>query len=111
MYKMDVNSWEKDEYNAFVLLYAAYADGELNEDEIAFIESLVGPEKAQAMDRFGSKLSDYECLSIIEDLRERHYPGEEGKQNLLDELKELFRTDGKYSQIEREILHTLRRVL
>lgn len=108
---MDISNWTKDDYRTFVLLYAANVDGELQEEEMELIESLEGEKRVKEIHKIASKLSDYECLNLFENEREKYYPGEAGKEELLKELSTLFKSDGKFTQFEQVVLRNLKRVL
>ncbi|MFY0671778.1 MAG: TerB family tellurite resistance protein [Bacteroidia bacterium] len=108
---MDTTNWTQEHYRAFALTYAAYVDGSFNEDEREMIIQEVGGEIAQEINKQGKKLSDYECLQILQGEREKFYQGTEGKEKLLGELSELFNTDGEFSQLEKVVLRNLKRLL
>ncbi len=108
---MNTSNWIKDDYLAFALNYAAYVDGAISDEERDMIIEEVGGERAKKIQREGKKLSDYECLQILENERENHFPGEDGKKQLLDEISQLFNIDGNFSQLENVVIHQLNRLL
>lgn len=108
---MDTSNWTVEDYKAFALLYAAHVDGELHDDEMEMIEEVVGKERASKINKEGKKLSDYECLQVLSDKREKFYPGENGKEMLLSELSDLFAADGNFSQFEKAVLRNLKRAI
>lgn len=108
---MDSQNWTQDDYRTFVLLYAASVDANLDEDEMAFIEERSQHHNVKEIQRFSDKLSDIECLEIIEAKRDEFYPGETGKNQLMSELTALCKSDGVFSQLEHVVLKGLNRVL
>ncbi|MGB0431991.1 MAG: hypothetical protein ACPGLV_16070 [Bacteroidia bacterium] len=108
---MDTSTWNHDDYKAFAMIYAAYVDGTINEDERELIIHEVGGDRAKKINKEGKKLSDYQCLQVLEREREKFYAGTEGKSQLLSELEEMFKTDGEFSQFEKVVLHNLERLL
>ena len=108
---MDTANWTKDDYKGFVLLYAASVDAEVREEELDMIKGILGEERTKKLQKGVSKLSDYEYLQLIEDLRPTYFPGSEGKAQLLGEVVALFKSDGDYSQFEQVIARNLKRLL
>lgn len=108
---MHTTDWTAEDYKAFALIYAANVDAEVQEEEEDAIIAEVGGERAKRIKKAASKLSDYEVLQVLEKERTRFYPGAEGKKALMDEIKELFKSDGDYSQIEQVIARNLERLL
>lgn len=108
---MNTTDWTAEDYKALVLIYAANVDAEVQEEEEEVIVAEVGGERATRMKKAVAKLSDYEMLQVLEEERNRFYPGEEGKKILLAEVKELFKADGVYSQVEQVIARNLERLL
>jgi len=109
--QMDTSNWNKEDYQAFALIYAANVDSEVLEPEEEAIVEMVGKERADRIQRVSKTLSDFETLQVLEGERHRFYPGAEGKEQLLNEVKVLFKSDGKYSQLEQVIAHNLKRLL
>jgi hypothetical protein len=55
--------------------------------------------------------SDYQNLQLILELRNKFYPGDSGKEELLATARKIFETDGKFSEMERIYDKGLRRLL
>lgn len=108
---MNTADWTKKDYLAFALLYASSIDAEVDEDELALIDQVVGHDVSVNIHKSMKNLSDYECLLTIENERSKFFPGEDGKEALLAELEQLFKADGHFAQIEQMALYHLRRVL
>lgn len=108
-YRVDL--WEYQDFLAFVLMYAAYADMEVVQDEIDAIESRVGHDKFVQARKIMDKLNDVERLDLILSFREKYFPSEDDHEKLYADMKEIFLADGKYNQLEHTVLRYLKRIL
>lgn len=102
---------DHQEFLAYLFLYGASADLVINKDEVELILERVGKEKYEkALSLFESK-SDYERLQFILSHKEVHFPTEEQKNKVLDQLKEIFYADKDFSTMEQNIFRILQKIL
>lgn len=109
--KYRIDLWEYQDFLAFVLIYAAYADMEVVEEEIDAIERRVGHEKFVQARRIMDKLNDSERIDLILSFREKYFPTKEDHDKLYSDMKEIFLADGNYNQLEKAILMYLKHIL
>ncbi|MCB0705945.1 MAG: hypothetical protein KDC34_11570 [Saprospiraceae bacterium] len=99
----NTEDWIKEDFLALMLYYAASADMEVSESEVEVIVQKVGKSHyLKAKDTF-NLLSDHEVIELIVELKERFYPGSDGKDQLDAHLKDIFQADGEIDQMERMI--------
>lgn len=103
--------WDKRDYLAFVLLYLAESDGELQEDELRYIAARLGKEHLEHIRETSASCNDIQCLEWMQALRRRFYPGELGLESLKLEMQELCRADGRFSPLESRIVDLITRQL
>ena len=108
-YRIDL--WSYEEFLAFVLMYAAYADNEFVEEELDEIIKRVGFEKEEQARKIINKLSDSERIDLILSFREKYFPTEADHEKLYDDMKSIFQADGRYNQLEKAVLMYLKRIL
>ena len=109
--QIDTDKWDKEDYLAFILLYLAESDGNLEAEELKYIADHLGKEHLDHIRKPATKCNDYQCLEIMQNLRPRFYPGEEGIDTLKMEMKALFLVDGRFSQFENQFVQLIAKQL
>ena len=105
------DNWTKEEFKAFLMLYIANADLKVSNDEVFAILDTVDEEAYSKLVMIHSKCNDYECITIIKENRDKHFPGEEGKEILLNELTKIAHADDKFSVYEENMIRSLKRLI
>ena len=103
-------NWSKNEFKAYLFLYAAQADYIITDTEKDIIEELV--DKRQYHKIFRELENDNDIVSIkkIEyNLKKFNYSKNE-KEQLLVEINNLFLSDGNYNQLEKMLFHFFERI-
>lgn len=110
---MDTKSikFNREELHAFVLLYVANADMEIDSDEIDFISKHIKKKKLHEVEKVFEKCNDNECLQIILNHKDEYFSSQESKDELMQEIVELIKADDKENQMEEAILMGLKRLL
>lgn len=93
-------SFTTDHYIGLLLVHAAHVDLEYTEVEKQYILSKVGEETLFEVERYYQNTTDYVVLDYLISNRSRFMPGDEGRKETLELLKELFEVDGDYSVLE-----------
>lgn len=96
---------------ALLLVYVSDVDGSLNADELEYMRKEVGENALEEARRLCRHRSDYELIALLQESKERYYPGPNGTAVLMRELNGYFVSDGVFSDWERAIAHNLQRVL
>ena len=108
-YRIDL--WSYEDFLAFILMYAAYADMELLEEELDLIEQQVGTERMKTAKKVMDKLNDNERIDLILSFREKYFPTKEDHEKLFADMKTIFLADGNYNQLEKMVLMYLKKIL
>ncbi|MDX1408470.1 MAG: hypothetical protein R3330_10065 [Saprospiraceae bacterium] len=103
--------WTREEFLAFLLLYAANIDAEYTQEERVFIHSRIDPVHLRNVEAEFNQMSDYELLQIIRSYEGRYYPSPQHKEEILDQVRALFRADGAMSIEESSLLMMLKKLL
>ncbi|GAA4400398.1 hypothetical protein GCM10023187_13550 [Nibrella viscosa] len=106
-----LESWSKRDLLALIMIYASNADLTITEEEKTLVKRKIGFEHYKTANSFFESNSDYETLQAIMQLKDRFYPGERGKEAIMQYLEELFDADGEYSNYEQVFQRYLGRLL
>ncbi len=100
----------QDEFETFVLIYAAHVDYDYSENEIDFIKSRSSEEVYQKMLQLFENHNDYSCMKIILSHKDIHFNSDTAQENLFNKLKALFEVDGDFSRIEKNFVNFFEKV-
>ncbi len=104
-------NWNYEEFCAYVLIYASYADLEFSKEEKDLIIKSVGQERFEKLEATYLEHGDYERLQIIMDHKGVYYPTADRKQELIEKISQLFNADGEFSRPEKTLLLFLQKLL
>ncbi len=108
---MDKNQMSRDQFRAFLLLYAANADMETKESEIDYIREVAQCKSFDEIKTLFAGCSDYECIQLVMSYREAYFPNPEAQAALLEEVTTLFEKDGRYSLLEVNTMKILKKLI
>jgi len=103
--------WRKDEFEAYLLFYCANADFVETEEEKKFIHDRVSENVYSKIHLEFTKDNDYQRIQKIIHSAERLELTKAEIEILFKEIEAIFKTDGHYDLIEKEIFKGLKRVL
>ena len=104
-------NWTKEEFKAFLLLYAAQTNFFETQEEIEFIESRFPNEIINKIRKQTNKLNDYEKSKIIINQIKSNEYSQSDLDEILVEIKELYKSDGVFDSLEQSIFSMLNRLL
>ena len=107
----DPSTWNLEQFEAYLLIYASYADLEFTDDEKEAIVEHVGRNTFQQVYSFFLSLGEYEKLNFIISCKPLFFETDNKKKELLDMLNEHFKKDGEVSKLEVNTLDFLNRLL
>ena len=108
---MEVPNWTKNEFMAYILLYAAHSDFKEDNHERNVIISKVDMQTFQKIHDEFSGDNDYQCIQKILASVERHNYSPENIDEILADIKGLFFADGDFDIKEHSMLLFLKRIL
>jgi len=103
--------WSREEFMAFLLLYAAEADMVCTEEERAIIKAGIDEAHLAAVEAEYNGLKDYERISIIKSYKSQYYDDESRKFELLKIVEQLFQADGEFDIMEHNLYRMLQKIL
>ena len=104
-------NWTKEEFKAFLLLYAAQTNFVETQEEIEYIESKLPDEIINKIRKEINKLNDYQKSElIINQIKAKEYL-QSDLDNILIEIKELYKSDGVFDSLEQSIFSMLEKLL
>ena len=104
-------NWTKEEFKAFLLLYAAQTNFFETQEEIEFIESRFSNEIIDRIRKETDKLNDYEKSKIIINQIKSNEYTQSDLDEILAEIKELYKSDGVFDSLEQSMLAMLEKLL
>ena len=106
-----MSNWTKEELVAYILLYAAHCNLDIDNHEKNVIISKVDMNTFQKVHDEFDKDNDYQSLQkIISALEEKHYSKVE-IDVLFNDIKALFLSDGTYDAMELNLFSYLKKIL
>ncbi len=111
MSQKTISQLKEDDLMVFTLVYAAHEDLEMTQEEIDFITSRYGHEKFENMLELFTQNSDYENLEAIRNGVMHSENPSKTKDQILDQLTQLFVADGEYSKLEVVLFKFLEKIL
>jgi predicted AlkP superfamily phosphohydrolase/phosphomutase len=104
-------NWTKEEFKAFLLLYAAQTNFIETQEEIEYIESRFPNEIINKIRKEINKLNDYQKSEIIVNQIKSNEYVQSDLDEILVEIKELYKSDGVFDSLEQSIFSMLNRLL
>tara|TARA_B110000263_G_C15014373_1_gene376594 strand:- start:93 stop:431 length:339 start_codon:yes stop_codon:yes gene_type:complete len=104
-------NWTKEEFKAFLLLFAAQTNFIETQEEIEYIESKFPNEIINRTRKEINKLNDYQKSEIIvNQIKSNEYVQSDLDEVLL-EIKELYKSDGVFDSLEQSMFSMLEKLL
>ena len=104
-------NWTKEDFIVYTLIYCANADFVEEKLEIDFITSKINTSNIENLKAEFNKDNDYISIQKISGyIKDNNYT-EEDKQLLLEDIKSLFMSDGKYDNMEHNLMLGLKKII
>ena len=108
---MTNTGWNREEFVCFLLIYTSHVDMEFSDEEKESLKNQFSAEIFEKQFALFSDMNDYQALDAILKYKEQYFSTPELKQQLLDSIRSQFFTDGEFSDFEKEIYHSVERML
>ncbi len=103
-----VTNWTKEEFKAYLLLYAANADQIETAEEKEFILSTVDKQTYENIHIEFDGDNDYQSIQKLMAAAKKFDYSKDDLELLMEDLKNLFLSDGIFSSYEHNLLATLK---
>ena len=104
-------NWTKEEFKVFLLLFAAQTNFIETQEEIEYIESKFPNEIINRIRKEINKLNDYQKSElIVNQIKSNEYVQSDLDEILL-EIKELYKSDGVFDSLEQSMFYMLEKLL
>jgi uncharacterized tellurite resistance protein B-like protein len=100
-----------DDFIAYVMIYAAYADLELSSEEKQLIQSKVNADHFDKLMQLYHEQSDMDHIDTFTALCAKFCPEPEDKEKLLQDMVQLFEADHDFSLMEHNFLRALKHLI
>ena len=104
-------NWTKEEFKAFLLLFAAQTNFIETQEEIEYIESKFPNEIINRTRKEINKLNDYQKSEIIVNQIKSNEYVQSDLDEILVEIKELYKSDGVFDSLEQSMFAMLEKLL
>ena len=104
-------NWTKEEFKAFLLLFAAQTNFIETQEEIEYIESKFPHEIINRTRKEINKLNDYQKSEIIVNQIKSNEYVQSDLDEILLEIKELYKSDGVFDSLEQSMFTMLEKLL
>ena len=104
-------NWTKEEFKAFLLLFAAQTNFIETQEEIEYIESKFPNEIINRTRKEINKLNDYQKSEIIVNQIKSNEYVQSDLDEILLEIKELYKSDGVFDSLEQSMFSMLEKLL
>ena len=104
-------NWTKEEFKAFLLLFAAQTNFIETQEEIEYIESKFPNEIINRTRKEINKLNDYQKSEIIVNQIKSNEYVQSDLDEILLEIKELYKSDGVFDSLEKSMFYMLEKLL
>lgn len=101
----------KEEFETYLLIYAAYADYEFHMEEEQFIVDYSGRMLFNKMLQLYQENSDYNSLQLVIRYKDKFLNNFLDKKKIYKTILELFSVDGDYSRGEKTFLQFLDKLI
>ena len=102
-------SWSKDEFIAYLLIYAAQINQIETEEEKEFISSKIDSQTLKKIYKEINNDNDYQRIQKVMVYTYQENYVSQDLDNLLREIKELLLCDGKFDVTEQALYHYLKK--
>jgi len=103
--------WNFKEFSAFLMLHAAHADLKLTTDEKDAILEKVNESAFDKINEEYKSINDQERIDLILSYKGLYFPTAARTHELLDLMKKEFLADGDFSQMEKNLMMILKRLM
>tara|TARA_Y100000814_G_scaffold258307_1_gene207896 strand:- start:34 stop:366 length:333 start_codon:yes stop_codon:yes gene_type:complete len=108
---MNFNNWTKEEFKAYILIYASQSNFTETDEELKFIESRFDSKLINKINIEMKELSDYKKATIITDYIKLKNFSQKDLDEILLEIQNIYRSDGAFDIIERAAFSVLQKLL
>ncbi|MCD4734505.1 MAG: TerB family tellurite resistance protein [Bacteroidales bacterium] len=108
---MENNTLTYNEFLAYLLLYAANADFNIEKKELDIIHKVIDDQELEHVKKEFEHKNDAQRLEVIMENKKIHFDPVEDKQKLFTHLKDIFLADEQYLAVEKAVFLYLRKLL
>jgi hypothetical protein len=105
------HNFSYEEFQVFVMLYAANADGRITSKEEDLISPGLNPDAYDMVKRAFYQCDDNEALSIILSYQSRYLNSKSDRDRVLADMTRIYEADAGFQQIERGVHKLFSRIL
>lgn len=104
------NNWTREEFKAYLLMHAAQVDNQMVEEEFDLLHDKISDFVYNKIKKEIKQDNDYQRIEKLLNYIKTEKFTKEGKEKLLEEIKEIFLVDGEYGEMERAVFRFLKKI-
>ncbi len=105
------DNWTYPEFHAFIMLYAANADGNISPEEGSLILPTLSEEAYARIRSVFLACDDADALDIILSYRDKYCRSQADKDKILADMMEIYNVKGNFEPIELGVLQLFKRLM
>lgn len=109
--KTNYDTWTKEDFLTYILLYAASADFCISQEEKRFIINKVDEKEYEKIHRLFQKHSEHERSETVRLLGQRYCNDPSNKCEIRKDMIKLFFADDDYSILEKNFFLAIKKIL
>ena len=106
-----IETWNKEDFKLYLLIYASQANFFESEEEMDIIESKFNKDDVDRIYKQVKKLNDYHRCQIIIDYISKNHLTQDELDSYLLEINEIFNSDGSFDILEQQSFYMLKKLL
>jgi len=92
--------WNENDYTMFLLVHCAFADTEMQEEELDFLEDEGSVQRLRRITKEYANASEAEIEAVIDGYKATFLTSEEALNEALLKIKLFFKADKKFTELE-----------
>jgi hypothetical protein len=104
-------NWTKEDIKVYTLIYCANADFFEDDSEVEYIKSMINKSDYNRLHSEYESDNDYQSIQKINNALKYYDFSLKQKQKFFSEIKELFKADGDFDLLEKNMYMNLKRYL
>lgn len=106
-----MKDWGYDDFIYFILIYAAFADMKISEEEENLIKFKTGDEKFHELKHMYENNTDFDNFMVLHEFKDQYIKNDVDLEKALTEIRNIFYADGEFSEGEKNVEIAVRTIL
>lgn len=100
-------AWDYQEFIAFIMLYVAFEDGDISDDESEIIKEKIGKERYRKLYAVLNSNINFDNMEIILELKDKFIKKESDLEKVFQSIEEIIMADGEVTKFEQDMINSI----